>query len=341
MNSKDKIRTDELTKHVWRSVCDEFLQKRHTDHTLRGEQIEPHNGRRDKAIRLLKKAGIITDYPEYLKEIYNIHRIKEAKEFAKPVLPDEDYYFQRELEYILGNRENAAKNNFWYNQLSELSAEEMFHVYFYKDEYTIKENLYVFRKKYEIIRQKKLLRLCVERELNVFYPFYLGLICGIKDTSEDCLNNEYHQSYARYMSFPMLKMNSLQKALKEYNDNLNFIEKQISDLEKVRSVVSEKGEDQVIKEIRQLIINNMKDENDPVTITEDRKSYTISCLIAKAFKNLFSYDILYDENTELFPFISSRFSYNNIFRSFNKEEDIGDEPKNESDAQEERQNRAA
>ncbi|MBD3196515.1 MAG: hypothetical protein GF317_15755 [Candidatus Lokiarchaeota archaeon] len=363
MNKKDKERLEELSISIWAQLCERKIVNSDNDYGIvfkdskgfyiKGEKIEPHDGRRKKALRLLSKAGVISG-PEinkdknYKEEIFYINKLENAEKYGVPVNLDREQLIEDEISGVLNSYDNASKEHFMFISFSSLSHEERIYTYFNQHLYNIRinHNIYVYPKEKETKRKILLLKTIVERELNRYYPIYLNIISDIKTENKD-MDVEWKFLFKNYTFLDMMNLSKLESLLDNYKKQFNFIKNQLNDLNQTeKSIKKIGGHEKAIEKIRKFIIENMLKEKDPIietlkyryfpTINEmtrkKDKTYKWSSKIAIAYKDLFQYDILYKNDTSIYMFNINEWSWRDEeYRTFDMKEDTGyEKPKSKA-----------
>ena len=308
MNKADTERLTELKIHVWSRVAKYLLEKEKEDpYQMFGSFIESHRGRVNRAINLLKEAGVISKATGKDRDLYNILKFEESKELAvKPT-------FTKDLVDTIILNVNDEMGDYkelkhlGYKTKEEFSETEILYIYWHQDEFNIIKrknanytwNIY-YLKEQMTFNNKAILKSFVELELLSNFPQYVQAHVGYSNQlirPEIKLEFEF-KKYAISSVFLNNELDDIFECYKNHNDKVNAM---LDSLNKTKAwVTSVGGYQEAIKLIRKEILDDFSKgiKKFPMNSGKDKlydQAYTAIFKFINDFPDLFNYETLYGD----------------------------------------------
>lgn len=307
---QDKARLHELKLKIWALVADNLIDKKRmkeklanssetnklTDaFVLTASQIESHNGRLPKALRLLESNGyIVPSEVSQDKKAYRVLRFEESQSYGlKPEMTLNSEAIDYELTYVYGSAENLARVG--YLQLFDWA--ERIYLWWHLDEYDVNpQNDSVYEKAKLNDLRKSVMRAVIERRIKIDFPGYVQMIAPSVTTVSD---RKTFISVPNPISFKDFNLPTLEENLNHFETALEQMEKHNNNFNTVLNIAS--GQFASLMElIRKTVINDFlngyerfpKTFNIPSGDVEKHRSRYIFQFF-DMFRDLCSYETLY------------------------------------------------
>jgi hypothetical protein len=336
MNKQDQERLLELKLRVYAKVASQLIDP-DTDPddlvdngTLIEGQIEDHKGRVDKAVRMLKEAGVIENIKIKKDGVqrYKILKFNEAEAlgvkpgfdpFWKNRIDDVSSGMYREIDTneeavqetldIVDNTDDNLKD-IGYKHFREFSDSEKIYIYYHQDEfdvYTWKNEHYTgkeyYRKDLLTFRHKMILKCLVELELLYNFPQYLQYFSGYDTKVIDSVTETEFEfrKYAISSVFLKNELTEIFSTYEEHNNKANLMREALN--KTIAWVKSIGGYKEAIKIIRKQILEDFSNGKkrfelcleDPNTHQGINREYLTRFKFIESHKDLFNYETLYED----------------------------------------------
>lgn len=254
MNAKDKERLHELRLKIWGIVAHELRTRKSIDpFTIFVSQIESHNGRLPKALRLLEAGGDIISSAgttDTSAKCYQVLSFEKSKEFGvKPSMIRCPKDINLDIIYARNFTENIAHAGY----LDTLTPAESIYVWWHIDEYDINpQNDRIYEKSELGFLRKMIMRLLVERKIKEDFPAYLRMI-----TPCISINTQEKDTFSipNPITFHEFNPEKLEDNLKRFEkENKRMIKAKV-DLDAILDTVSNRFE-YYMEHIRKTVIND-------------------------------------------------------------------------------------
>lgn len=307
---QDKARLHELKLKIWALVADNLIDKKLVNKRLANSseankptdasvltsaQIESHNGRLPKALRLLESNDyIVPSEVSPDNETYQVLRFEESQSYGlKPEMTLKSEAIDYELTYVSGSAEKLARVGYF--RLSDCA--ERIYLWWHLDEYDVNpQNNYVYEKAKLNYLRKEVMRAVIERRIKIDFPGYVQMIAPSVTTVS---NQKTFITVPNPISFKDFNLPTLEKNLNHFETALEQMEKHNEDLNTVLNIAS--GQFASLMElIRKTVINDFlngyerfpKTFNIPSGDVEKHRSRYIFQFF-DMFRDLCSYETLY------------------------------------------------
>jgi hypothetical protein len=308
MNAADKARLQELKLTVYGRVAKALLENEQRAYAIHSSSIESNRGRVDKAVRLLKEAGVISKGKD--SDLYAIHKFEEAIELAQKPVPGKQYEnLASEVINVADDYSNLIKVG--YNPIEKFSILEILYIYFHENEFstiTCKHLHETWKqyclKEHVVFNTKMILKCLVELEMFLNFPQYLQHFVGY---NKDAVSAEVKENFVfdKYAISAVFLNNELDSIFKSYENNINKATAIQDSFNKITAwVTNVGGYQEAIKTIRNLIIKDFTEgfkrfkirlENIKDPHEEADKNYKPMFMYIQNHKSLFNYEALYKD----------------------------------------------
>jgi hypothetical protein len=333
MNKQDQERLLELKLRVYAKVASQFIDPDNdpddnNDSTVIYESnIEGNKGRIDKAVRMLKEAGVIEKLKSKIPDIthYKVLKFDEAK--ALGIKPEFDLFWRNHIGDVsngmyreidageeaiqesldIEDTTNDNLKDIGYKSFREFSDAEKIYIYYHMDEfdvYTWKREKYTgkeyYRKDLLTFRHKMILKCLVELELLFNFPHYLKHFSGYEILEASIANDYEFRKYAISSVFLKDEINDILATYEEHKNRANLMQDAFN--KTVAWVKSVGGYKEAIKVIRKQIIEDFsKGKKRFELCLEDaetngyKREYLTRFKFVESHIDLFNYETLYED----------------------------------------------
>ena len=324
MNKDDQERLLELKARVWAHAARNLLNGEKDPYEIGDATIEQHLGRRDKALRLLKDAGVIefarSADPSYYrgpKITYTIKKFEESKEIA--TYPEFIQTWQEYHREMFGSSIDSMPEfdaMGYHTADHSMSCTNVLYIYWHQDEFdttVYHSSTQYYPKNLREIRIKAILRAAVENHFQTDYPKKLERYLGIPEESfktEGQFTIEPRNFAAYAACFTQDRYTGPVGYLEEYTHYRDYFDGLIQHLTTVDRMVKDRGgHAAIVKEMRQdsiqqllysapINVNYVPDSKPYGENQEEGRNKYIATFLLK-HTDYFDYDILYESDTTI------------------------------------------